>query len=81
MFKLLATLAALGGLMLILDVPRTPSVQAATTKINATIPPTADAAKLTLEEAVELLAAKSAKGSTGKKRPPAKVKGPKRKAA
>jgi len=50
-------------------------------KINATIPPTADAAKLTLEEAVELLAAKSAKGSTGKKRPPAKVKGPKRKAA
>ena len=43
--------------------------------------PTADAAKLTLEEAVELLEAKSAKGSAGKKKPPAKAKGPKRKAA
>ena len=50
-------------------------------KINATIPPSADPAKLTLQEAVELLAAKSAKGSTGKKKPPAKAKGPKRKAA
>jgi len=50
-------------------------------KINATIPPSADPAKLTLEEAVELLATKSAKGSTGKKKPPAKAKGPKRKAA
>ena len=50
-------------------------------KINATIPPSADPAKLTLEEAVELLAAKSAKGSSGKKKPPAKAKGPKRKAA
>ncbi|MEK6209100.1 MAG: type I DNA topoisomerase [Pseudomonadota bacterium] len=50
-------------------------------KINATIPPSADPAKLTLEEAVEMLAAKSAKGSTGKKKPPAKAKGPKRKAA
>lgn len=50
-------------------------------KVNATIPPSADPAKLTLEEAVELLAAKSAKGSTGKKKPPAKAKGPKRKAA
>jgi DNA topoisomerase-1 len=50
-------------------------------KINATIPPSADPAKLTLEEAVELLAAKSAKGSTGRKKPPAKAKGPKRKAA
>ncbi len=50
-------------------------------KVNATIPPSADPAKLTLEQAVELLAAKSAKGSTGKKKPPAKAKGPKRKAA
>lgn len=50
-------------------------------KINATIPASADPAKLTLEEAVELLAAKSAKGSTGKKKPLAKAKGPKRKAA
>ncbi|HEV8644203.1 MAG TPA: type I DNA topoisomerase [Burkholderiales bacterium] len=50
-------------------------------KINATIPPSADPAKLTLEEAVELLALKSAKGATGKKKPPAKAKGPKRKAA
>jgi DNA topoisomerase-1 len=50
-------------------------------KINATIPPSADPAKLTLEEAVELLAAKSAKDSTGRKKPPAKAKGPKRKAA
>jgi DNA topoisomerase-1 len=50
-------------------------------KINATIPPSADPAKLTLQEAVELLAAKSAKGSRGKKKPPAKAKGPKRKAA
>ena len=50
-------------------------------KINATIPPSADPAKLTLEEALELLAAKSAKGSSGKKKPPAKAKGPKRKAA
>ena len=33
-------------------------------KINATIPPSADPAKLTLQEAVELLAAKSAKGSS-----------------
>jgi topoisomerase IA-like protein len=50
-------------------------------KINATIPPSADPAKLTLGEAVELLAAKSVKGSTGKEKPPAKAKGPKRKAA
>ena len=50
-------------------------------KINATIPPSTDPAKLTLQEAVELLAAKSAKGSGGKKKPPAKAKGPKRKAA
>lgn len=50
-------------------------------KINATIPPAADPAKLTLEEAVELLAAKSSKDSRGKKKPRAKVKGPKRKAA
>lgn len=50
-------------------------------KVNATVPPSADPAKLTLEEAVELLAAKSAKGSTGRKKPPAKAKGPKRKAA
>jgi len=50
-------------------------------KINATIPPSVDPAKLTLQEAVELLAAKYAKGSSGKKKPPAKAKGPKRKAA
>ncbi len=50
-------------------------------KINATIPPSADPAKLTLKDAVELLAAKSAKGSSGKKKLPAKAKGPKRKAA
>jgi DNA topoisomerase I len=50
-------------------------------KINATIPPAADPAKLTLKEAVELLAAKSAKGSTAKTKPPTKAKGPKRKAA
>jgi DNA topoisomerase I len=50
-------------------------------KINATIPPSTDPAKLTLQEAVELLAAKSAKGSGGKKKPPAKAKGQKRKAA
>jgi DNA topoisomerase I len=50
-------------------------------KLNATIPPTADPAKLTLGEAVELLAARSAKGSSGKKKPPAKAKGTKRKAA
>jgi len=50
-------------------------------KINATIPASVDPAKLTLQEAVELLAAKSAKGSRGKKKPPAKAKGPKRKAA
>jgi len=50
-------------------------------KVNATIPPSADPAKLTLQEAVRLLAAKSTKGSTGKKKPPAKAKGPKRKAA
>jgi DNA topoisomerase I len=50
-------------------------------KVNATIPPSADPAKLTLQEALQLLAAKSTKGSTGKKKPPAKAKGPKRKAA
>ena len=50
-------------------------------KINATIPATADPAKLTLEEAVQLLAAKSSKDSPGKKKPRAKAKGPKRKAA
>ncbi len=50
-------------------------------KTNATIPPATDPAKLTLKEAVELLAAKSVKGSTGKKKPRAKAKGPKRKAA
>jgi DNA topoisomerase-1 len=50
-------------------------------KVNATIPPAADPAKLTLQEALQLLAAKSTKGSTGKKTPPAKAKGPKRKAA
>jgi DNA topoisomerase-1 len=50
-------------------------------KVNATIPPSADPAKLTLQEAVRLLTAKSTKGSTGKKKPPAKAKGPKRKAA
>jgi DNA topoisomerase-1 len=50
-------------------------------KINATIPPSADPAKLTLQEAVELLAARSAKMPGGRKKPPAKAKGPKRKAA
>jgi len=50
-------------------------------KVNATIPPSADPAKLTLQEALQLLAAKSTKASTGKKKPPAKAKGPKRKAA
>ncbi|HKQ23380.1 MAG TPA: type I DNA topoisomerase [Burkholderiales bacterium] len=50
-------------------------------KINATIPATADPAKLTLEEAVQLLAAKSSKDSPGKKKPRAKAKSPKRKAA
>ena len=48
-------------------------------KVNATIPALTDPAKLTLEEAVELLAAKSAKGSTGKKKTPAKPKRRKRK--
>jgi DNA topoisomerase-1 len=47
-------------------------------RVNATIPASADPAKMTLEEAVELLAAKVAKGS-GKKKPVAR--GGKRKTA